>query len=319
MNMLFSLCMFCFASFCSLLFAENGLVTFCKEENVDELFASILHLEYNLNCDLSIEVWFHPNLISKTSLELLAQFERVELKVLSSISECSMLTILEKSKFDEIFWFLPSICFIHSPELLFQDPFYIKQGSYFFKSNPTPLEKKSKETVKEIQRLQKNLKNLLYPFFDHMPSEIVSKLLFMNSSYLLHNDLEFVSPSLLLINKKKLMDALNYALELRQKENFSNVKESDLLWMGIVLEEKDFHLSYIREVGLEVFPENKGHTEVAKAQLYQAKIFSIRSFDTDSYGSYFIVDPISGVKRPLQDYENKKILEYKESYEFDFL
>ena len=53
-----ALTLICFVFISFNLFAQRGMVTLYRQEDADTLLVSLIHLRYNLETELPIEIWF---------------------------------------------------------------------------------------------------------------------------------------------------------------------------------------------------------------------------------------------------------------------
>lgn len=278
--------------FCNSLFAERGMVTLYHPEEMETLFISLTHLQYSLETSLPIEVWYSEEDITTEEIEKLSAFEGVELcKLPQDPVAFSFLSVLEKSRFDEIIWFLPQITFVNEPALLFEDESYHESGAYFFMRQ----ERLSKEMrrVTPTQQLATLcfLGSQLHSYRDKLPYDVEEKIYSKGEKFVAKWQIMFADPALLVIDRKLHENGLEEALWLAQSPQWQRITEMDLLWIGMMDFEEKFSFNMMKQLKLKLQRDEESSKVVAAVQLYRSKLHALEDITPPSDEEHEVCEP----------------------------
>ena len=292
-----------FLVFLSSMFAQKGFVTYYEKETADQLIASLIHLRYNLETKMPIEIWFQDVEMDKKHAEAISHFKNVRLCPYSGEPTNRNFAILGLTQFSEIIWFDPEVIFLISPEVLFDDPHYLETGTYFFKQLfYLPKRIRKSEAKKNIQ-LVKAIEREIYPYLEKIPYYITSKILrkpgiFTSRFHPVFSDEKFFAYHLE-TNKKALACLENYT----KHPELCQLNLSDLLWIATVVTGGNIHLNFVKQVGLI----DSNQEDLASIHLYRGKVLALENLNLKQSESYELKEPISNVTRPLVDYEKEAL------------
>lgn len=312
MNILIKYFLFLFLPFFSSLNATQGLVTKVVRGQTDSLFFSLIHLTYNLDVELPIEVWLDREKISTDDIEQMQLFDQVIIRYLPKGESNSLLYILKNSEFDEMIWFSDMLAFVRPPQLIFEDIWYKEKGSFFFQNHLEKKQTLSKEEYRKTYAQIKDIGKKLRPVLKYIPFDFADQM-FVNATQSAAGELHFASDLLVVINKKMMEKPLETALKLSQNKKLPYLNDIDLLWMGVALCQRPFHLNYSKEIIIED-KENKESN--VKAQLYKGTIFAVRRPPIGNVRRNILRIPEKHVSRSLIDEEEQNLSELFDVYEF---
>ena len=243
MRRLFYLVVFCFSSYSLSLSAERGMATVYDTHQSHKLFVSLIHIHYNLESSLPVEIWYSESDITKSDIDRFSQFEFVKMRSIPQNRKKDLLTVLDLCSFDEVIWFLPNIAFFYDPGLLFEDSWYKKTGAFFF-NRQERLKHNKKEKVKKNKSDIITLSQKLEPYLNNIPFNIATKIFEKQKRFVSRYELIFSDFSLLVIDKISHRKNVLRAIDLTRDPFFISLKQNDLLWMAIVMNGCPFHQNF---------------------------------------------------------------------------